>query len=73
MTSNDNYRYDKVTMSVLMRDFVFDKNAPKADDVIPAFELVDADGARVTNLDLFGGRPFRTTLNKFWDSRHVCR
>ncbi len=57
MTSNDNYRYDKVTMGVLMRDFVFDKNAPKADDVIPAFELVDADGARVTNVDLFGGRP----------------
>ena len=57
MTSHDNYRYDKVTMGVLMRDFVFDKAAPKADDVVPAFELVDAEGARVTNDDLFDGRP----------------
>ena len=30
MTSNHNHRYDKVTMGVLMRDFVFDKNAPKS-------------------------------------------
>ena len=30
MASNNDYRYDKVTMGVLMRDFVFDRNAPKA-------------------------------------------
>lgn len=37
MTSNDKYRYENVTMGVLMRDFVFDKNAPKANDFVPEF------------------------------------
>ena len=47
MTSTHNYRYDKVTMGVLIRDFVSHKNAPKVDDVIPAFELVDPHGIAV--------------------------
>ncbi len=38
MASNNDYRYDKVTMGVLMRDFVFDRNAPKA--VVAIFNLV---------------------------------
>ncbi len=39
MTSNDNYRYDKVTMGVLMREFVFDRNAPQTNCVVPAFPV----------------------------------
>ena len=62
MTSKDTYRYDKVTMGVLMRDFVFDKNSPKADNVVPHFELKDLEGETISNADLFDGRPTLLTF-----------
>ncbi len=54
MTSNDNYRYEKVTMGVLMSDFVSDRNAPKADDVLPRFKLVDGKGMALLARGDFG-------------------
>ncbi len=62
MTSKDTYRYDKVTMSILMRDFVFDKNSPNDDNVVPHFELKDLEGETISNADLFDGRPTLLTF-----------
>ncbi len=51
------YRYDRFTMSLLLRDMRFRKGAAGPGDRFPAFNLVTTDGEELTNQDVFGNRP----------------
>jgi len=51
------YRYNRFTMKLLLRDVQFRKGAPKADDLFPEFTLVTLDGDELVKRDLLGNRP----------------
>jgi thiol-disulfide isomerase/thioredoxin len=55
--SDKQYRYDRFTTSLLLRDMRFRKGAARPGDLVPAFNLVTTDGEELTNRDVFGGRP----------------
>ncbi len=52
-----NYRYEKVTTSVIMDDFRFNKGAPSAGDPFPDFDLTTTDGHRIRKQDYVGQQP----------------
>ncbi len=56
-TSNDEYRFERVTMALLMDDSRFGKNTPSAGDPFPQFELTTTDGRRIGKDDFIGKRP----------------
>lgn len=50
------YRYERFTTSLLLRDLRFRKGAAGPGDSLPAFELVTTDGDGLTNQDLLGNK-----------------
>ncbi len=56
-TSNDEYRFERVTMALLMDDSRFGKNTPSAGDPFPQFDLTTTDGRRIGKDDFIGKRP----------------
>lgn len=52
-----NYRYDRVTMGVLMSDFMFNKDSPKSGDAFPDFKLETTDGKVIIKEDFLGKQP----------------
>lgn len=58
MTQETNsYRYDTVTMGLLMSDFAFGKDSARPGDVFPDFELTTTTGQMIRNSHLIGQRP----------------
>lgn len=53
----DKYRYKRFTTSLLLRDLHFRKEAAAPGDMFPEFELFTTEGARLTNDDIFTGKP----------------
>ncbi len=53
----DGYRYDTVTMGLLMSDFAFAKGSARSGDVFPDFELTATDGQTIRNSHFIGQRP----------------
>ena len=51
------YRYDRFTTSLLLRDMRFRKGAAAPGDIVPAFNVVTTDGEELTDQDVFGNRP----------------
>ena len=51
------YRYERFTTSLLLRDMRFRRGAAGSGDVFPAFNLVTTDGDELTNQSLLGNRP----------------
>ena len=51
------YRYERFTTRLLLRDMRFRKGAPGPGDVFPAFNLVTTDSDELINQDLSGNRP----------------
>ncbi len=51
------YRYDRFTIRLLLRDMRFRKGAAVPGDPVPAFNLVTTDGEELTNQDVFGNKP----------------
>ena len=56
-SGHDEYRYERVTMGLLMGDFRFRKNTLTAGDPFPQFELPTTDGQRIRKDDYVGNRP----------------
>ena len=56
-TNNDEYRFERVTMALLMDDSRFGKNTPSAGDPFPQFELTTTDGRRIGKDDFVGKCP----------------
>ncbi len=56
-SGNDEYRYERVTMGLLMGDFRFRKNTLSAGDPFPQFDLPTTDGQRIRKDDYVGKRP----------------
>ena len=54
---HNEYRYEHVTMGLLMGDFRFRKNTLTAGDPFPQFELPTTDGQRIRKDDYVGKRP----------------
>ncbi len=54
---HDEYRYERVTLGLLMDDFRFRKGTPAAGDPFPQFELPTTDGRRIRKDDFVGKRP----------------
>ncbi len=58
MTQETNsYRYDTVTMGLLMSDFAFGKDSARPGAMFPDFELTATDGQTIQNNQLIGKRP----------------
>ncbi len=51
------YRYDRFTTRLLLRDMRFRKGAAGPGDLVPTFKLVTTDGGELTDQDVFGNRP----------------
>ena len=51
------YRYQRFTTRLLLRDLRFRKGAPGSGDSFPSFELVTTSGDRLANRDVFGDKP----------------
>ncbi|MCZ6641173.1 MAG: redoxin family protein [Gammaproteobacteria bacterium] len=51
------YRYDRFTTILLLRDMRFRKGAAGPGDLVPTFKLVTTDGEELTDQDVFGNRP----------------
>ena len=51
------YRYDRFTIRLLLRDMRFRKGAAVPGDPVPAFNLVTTDDEELTNQDVFGDKP----------------
>ena len=51
------YRYDRFTTRLLLRDMRFRKGAAGPGDLVPTFKLVTTDGEELTDQDVFGNRP----------------
>ncbi len=56
-TADAEYRYKKFTTNLLFRDLRFRRDAAKAGDPLPAFELITTEGDRVMSGDLAGDKP----------------
>lgn len=56
-SGHDAYRYERVTMGLLMDDMRFRKNAASAGDPFPQFELPTTDGRQIRKDDYVGKRP----------------
>lgn len=54
---HDEYRFERVTMGLLMDDSRFRKDTPSAGDPFPQFELATTDGRRIRKDDFVGKRP----------------
>jgi len=50
------YRFNTVTMDILINDMRFNKGTPAAGDSLPEFNLTSTSGERITWQN-FGGRP----------------
>ncbi len=58
MKSNTSkYRYDRVTMRILMSDFAFSKGGTEPGDLFPNFELAATDGEVIAKEPFLGKRP----------------
>jgi hypothetical protein len=55
--SDNQYRYDRFTTSLLFSDLTFRKGGLGPGDSLPAFEVVSTAGDRLTNPDLTGDKP----------------
>ena len=55
--SDNQYRYDRFTTSLLFSDLRFRKSGLGPGDSLPAFDLVSTDGDRLTKQDLTGDKP----------------
>lgn len=53
----DTYRYERVTMGLLMDDMRFRRDAVRAGDAFPQFELSTTDGRQIRKDDFVGKRP----------------
>ncbi len=51
------YRYQRFTTSLLLRDLRFGKEAAGPGDSFPSFELLTTNGDRLVNNDVFGHKP----------------
>ncbi len=51
------YRYDRFTTRLLLRDMRFRKGAAGPGDLVPTFKLVTTDGEELTDQDVFGNKP----------------
>ena len=51
------YRYQRFTTSLLLRDLRFGKEAAGPGDSFPSFELLTTNGDRLVNDDVFGHKP----------------
>jgi thiol-disulfide isomerase/thioredoxin len=51
------YRYQRFTTSLLLRDLRFGKEAAGPGDSFPSFELLTTNGDRLVNNDVFGDKP----------------
>ncbi len=56
-SGHDEYRYERVTMGLLMDDFRFRRDTLSAGDPFPQFELPTTDGRRIRRDDFVGKRP----------------
>ena len=57
LDSDAAYRYERVTIGLLMDDFRFRKDTPSPGDPFPQFELPTTDGGRIRRDDFIGKRP----------------
>ncbi|GGE88175.1 peroxiredoxin family protein [Massilia psychrophila] len=57
MANASEYKYDHVTMKVLMSDMAFGPGAPAPGDRIPRFDLPLADGGRIDTMDFQDRKP----------------
>ncbi len=57
MNADQKYRYQKFTMNLLFRDLRFNKNAPKAGEVFPNFDLTTTAGIQIKKNDYVGNKP----------------
>lgn len=51
------YRYQRFTTSLLLRDLRFRKESAKPGDSFPPFEIVTTNGDHLVNRDVFGDKP----------------
>ena len=54
---SSDYRYQHVTMGVLLDDFRFGKSALKAGDSFPDFDIPTTDGGHIRRSDFIGRKP----------------
>jgi len=59
--NKDGYRFNTVTMDILINDMRFNKGMPAAGDSLPEFNLTSTSGERITWQN-FGGRPVLLTV-----------
>ena len=58
MKSNTSkYRYDRVTMGILMSDFAFSKDSAAPGDLFPDFKVASTDGETILKERFLGKRP----------------
>ncbi len=58
MKSNTSkYRYDRVTMGILMSDFAFNKGSAAPGDLFPDFKVASTDGGVIAKEQFLGKRP----------------
>ncbi len=55
--AGDEYRYNRFTMTLLLRDMRFRKGARGPGDAFPEFKLVTTDGDELVKQDLLGNKP----------------
>lgn len=60
--TTDDYRYDRVTMGILMKDFAFGRESLKSGDPFPDFELTTTQLRTITKQDVVRDRPALLTF-----------
>ncbi len=56
-SSTSKYRYDRVTMGILMSDFAFNKGSAAPGDQFPNFQVASTDGEMIAKEHFLGKRP----------------
>jgi len=56
-SSTSKYRYDRVTMGILMSDFAFSKDSAAPGDQFPNFQVASTDGEMIAKEHFLGKRP----------------